>query len=93
MPKKNYLRKSLDLCEDYGIPKWYILTNFILHRSISRFDSPSKTLFASVQKIQRHISTSPYVEVEQLVAKYTQINLLTDGYLKQNKWANTHLSV
>ena len=30
-----------------------------------------KALFALVKKIQRHIPTSPYVEVEQLVAKYT----------------------
>ena len=56
-------------------------------------------LFASVQKIHRHIPTSPYVEVEQLIVKYGQqmvIKHRTDGlirtflYRTQFDWLNAN---
>ena len=70
----------------------------ILHKSIGTYFASAHTsqiLFASVQKIQRHIPTAPYVEVEQLIVKYGQqmvIKHRTDGsirtflYRTQSDW-------
>ena len=47
------IRKSLDLCENHGVSKVALAQDLTLYRSTFCFDSHNKTLFASVQKIQR----------------------------------------